>query len=252
VTERPKIALRDVRKTFRTPKGNVPVLDGIDLDVMDGEFVVLVGPSGCGKSTLLSAIAGFEPIDGGSIRIDGELVEKPSKKRVFVFQEPGIFPWLTVSENIAFGLPRDVSRSEKERIVREHVQLVGLSGFERSFPSELSGGMKQRVEFARALAVAPDVLYLDEPFGALDMLTRLEMRKEIARLWQTMGKTCILVTHDVEEACELGTRIAVMTQRPAKLREIVDNPLPRPRDPDDAAFRDLKHHLLRGLGVERG
>jgi NitT/TauT family transport system ATP-binding protein len=168
-----------------------------------------------------------------------------------VFQEPGIFPWLSVSDNIAFGLPASMPPAERQAIVQRYVALVGLEGFERAYPSQLSGGMKQRVEYARALAVEPDVLYLDEPFGALDAITRLEMRREIVRLWRATGKTCLLVTHDVEEACELAGRIAVMTQRPARLKEVVENPLPHPRDPEQEALRALRQHIFATLGVER-
>ena len=248
---RVKIRIHDVCKAFRSRKGSVPVLEDIRLEVREGEFVAIVGPSGCGKTTLLNCIAGFEPVDSGSIDIDGETVRGPSSKRVFVFQEPGIFPWLSVWDNIGFGLPRRTPAARRDEVVRRYVDLVGLGGFEKAFPSELSGGMKQRVEFARALAVEADVLYLDEPFGALDAITRLEMRREIVRIWKATGKTCLLVTHDVEEACELADRIAVMTRRPATIQEVVENLLPRPRDPDLAGFRELKDHIYEVLGVER-
>jgi NitT/TauT family transport system ATP-binding protein len=245
-----KIVIRDVHKTFSTKKGDVNVLEGVNLDVRDKEFLAIVGPSGCGKSTLLNCIAAFEPINSGSIEIDGEPVTKPSPKRVFVFQETGIFPWLSVWDNIGFGLGK-MEFEKKHQIVMKYIELVGLTGFEKALPSELSGGMKQRVEFARALAVDPDILYLDEPFGALDALTRLEMRREIIRIWKTTGKTCLLVTHDVEEACQLADRIAVMTRRPATIKEIVENPAPHPRDPDLVETRELRNHIFATLGVER-
>ena len=248
---RAKILVRGVSKRFSRRQTEVPVLEGLDLEVHDREFVAIVGPSGCGKTTLLNCIAGFEPIDGGTIAVDGETVRRPSPRRIYVFQEPGIFPWLTVSENIAFGLSKRLPAFQREAIVRRYVELVGLHGFEHAYPAELSGGMKQRVEYARALAVDPDVLYLDEPFGALDAFSRLEMRREIVRLWQATGKTCLLVTHDVEEACELADRVAVMTARPATIKAVVEIPLPRPRDPDDAAFRGLKTFIFSLLGVER-
>jgi NitT/TauT family transport system ATP-binding protein len=246
-----KIVIRDVTKTFRTKKGDVPVLRGVSLEVRDHEFLAIVGPSGCGKSTILNCIAGFEPFDSGSIEIDGEPVRKPSPKRVFVFQEPGIFPWLTVWDNIGFGLGHKMPFEKKNEIVMRYIELVGLTGFEKAYPSELSGGMKQRVEFARALAVDPDILYLDEPFGALDAITRLEMRREIVRIWKATRKTCLLVTHDVEEACFLADRIAVMTQRPATIKSVVESRLARPRDPDLQEFRDLKDRIFEVLGVER-
>ncbi len=246
-----KISVRDVQKTFVNDKGEeVHVLDGVNLSVVEGEFLAIVGPSGCGKSTLLNCLAGFETASTGAIEIDGEVVRKPSRKRVFVFQETGIFPWYSVWDNIAFGLG-DLPFEEKHEIAMRYIRLVGLEGFEKAYPSELSGGMKQRVEFARALAVEPDVLYLDEPFGALDAFTRLEMRREIVRIWQETGKTCILVTHDVEEAVELADRVAVMTRRPATIHSVLDNPLDRPRDPDDRRFRELKDSIFEILGVER-
>jgi ABC-type nitrate/sulfonate/bicarbonate transport system ATPase subunit len=246
-----KIRIHGVAKAFRAGKNRVDVLEDVHLEVREREFVAVVGPSGCGKTTLLNCIAGFEPVDAGRIEIDGQPVREPSSRRVFVFQEPGIFPWLDVASNIGFGLPRRMAAATRSEIVARCIDLVGLQGFERALPHELSGGMKQRVEYARALAVDPDVLFLDEPFGALDAITRLEMRREIVRIWHATGKTCILVTHDVEEACELAGRIAVMTRRPSTIKEIVDNPLPRPRDPDQAAFRQLKEHIFAILGVER-
>ena len=246
----PKIRVAGVSKAFRKGSETVEVLSGIDLDVAAEEFLAIVGPSGCGKSTLLNCIAGFEETTSGSIEIDGERVTRPSKKRVFVFQETGIFPWLTVRENIGFGLS-DRTESERREIVARYVALVGLEGFETAYPAELSGGMKQRVEFARALAVESDVLYLDEPFGALDAFTRLEMRREISRIWKETRKTCLLVTHDVEEAIELAGRIAVMTRRPATLAAVFENPLPRPRDPDVPEFRALKDRIFGILGVDR-
>jgi NitT/TauT family transport system ATP-binding protein len=244
-----KIALRGVRKSFPTSDGATDALAGVDLDVREGEFLAVVGPSGCGKSTLLHCMAGFDTITAGDLRIDGQPVHGPSKRRVFVFQEPGIFPWLTVAENVGFGLwDRPADRDAQ---VARYIAMVGLRGFEAARPHELSGGMRQRVEFARALAVDPDVLFLDEPFGALDAFTRLEMRREIVRIWQSTGKTVVLVTHDVEEAIELSDRIAVMSARPAIIREVLDDPLPRPRDPDDADFRALKARIYDILGVVR-
>lgn len=246
-----KIRIEALRKTFRTRKGEIAVLDAIDLEVRQGEFLAIVGKSGCGKTTLLNCIAGFEQFDSGRIDIDGQPVGGPSKKRVFVFQEPGIFPWLDVVDNIGFGLPPGLPLERRRNIVARYIELVGLVGFEHAFPSQLSGGMKQRVEFARALAVEPDVLYLDEPFGPLDAITRLDLRREIVRIWQATGNTCLLVTHDVEETCELADRIAIMTPRPATIKEVIENPLARPRDPDLEGFRKLKDRILEVLGIER-
>jgi len=246
-----KLALQGVRKVFASAQGGIPVLDGIDLEVREGEFCAVVGPSGCGKSTLLNCMAGFEPIDAGSIRADGEEVREPSHKRVFVFQETGIFPWLDVEQNIGFGLAHVPARQRRESVAR-YLRLVGLEGFERAFPAELSGGMKQRVEFARALAVEPDVLFLDEPFGALDAFTRIEMRREILRIWRETGTTCILVTHDVSEALELADRVAVMSRRPARFEAVLDVDCPRPRRGDERELLALRERIFDLLGVVRG
>lgn len=248
--QKPKISVRNVGKTFKKQGEMLTVLEEIDLDVAPEEFVAIVGPSGCGKSTLLNCIAGFEKPTSGTIEIDGEPLLGPSPKRVFVFQETGIFPWRNVRENIGFGL-RGKSPQERREIVERTIKLVGLEGFGETLPADLSGGMKQRVEFARALAVDSEVLYLDEPFGALDAFTRLEMRREVWRISRATKKTCLLVTHDVEEAVELADRIAVMTRRPAKIRRILENRLPRPRDPDMAEFRAIKDEIFEILGVER-
>lgn len=247
---RDKITVESVHKTFPTKKGEVQVLDGVHLTVREGEFLAIVGPSGCGKSTLLNCMAGFERASGGSIQVDGQEVTRPDPKRVFVFQETGIFPWYSVWDNVGFGLGSMPFEAKHEHVMK-YIRLVGLEGFERSFPSELSGGMKQRVEFARALAVEPDVLFLDEPFGALDAFTRIEMRREIVRIWRETGKTCILVTHDVSEALELADRVAIMTRRPATVHSVLDVDMPRPRDSDDPPFREMKDLIFQVLGVER-
>ncbi|MCX4248027.1 ABC transporter ATP-binding protein [Paraliomyxa miuraensis] len=243
-----KIRLRNAHKRFRGDQGDVAVLDGVDLEIREGEFFAIVGPSGCGKSTLLNCLAGFEHLTSGEVTIDGAPVGDPSPRRVFVFQEYAIFPWLSVADNVAFGLA-GLRRPERDRIVARYVEMVGLQGFESAFPHELSGGMRQRVEFARALAVDPDMLFLDEPFGALDALTRMEMRREITRIWQETGKTCILVTHDVDEAVELADRVAVLSTRPAIVQRILDNPRPRPRDIADPECRALRTTILEVLGV---
>ncbi len=244
------IVVENVSKAFENKKGTMTVLEEVNLDVRSGEFLAIVGPSGCGKSTLLSCMAGFERVSTGRILIDGVPIVGPSRRRVFVFQETGIFPWLSVWDNIGFGLD-EMSFEAKHRRVMRYVNLVGLEGFERSLPAELSGGMKQRVEFARALVVEPDVIFLDEPFGALDAITRLEMRREILRIWKETGKTCILVTHDVGEAVELADRIAVMTRRPARVHSILSNPLARPRNSALRRFRDIEDRIFEILDVRR-
>ena len=233
---------------FRTGEKEVRVLEDIDLTVREGEFVCILGPSGCGKSTFLNVVAGFLAPTGGSVKIDGEEVQGPDPRRIFVFQERGVFPWLTVEGNIGFGLGR-LPRAERERRIEHYVQLVGLGGFEKAYPHELSGGMKQRVEVARALAVDPDMLYLDEPFGALDSITRLVMRAELLRIWQAERKTILFVTHDIEESVQLADRVAVMTARPARIRRIVEIDLPHPRDLSSRRYLELRDGIFEEIGL---
>jgi ABC-type nitrate/sulfonate/bicarbonate transport system ATPase subunit len=228
--------------------GAVDVLSDITLSVAEGEFVCILGPSGCGKSTLLNIAAGFVQPDAGSVTIDGERVTGPDPRRIFVFQERGVFPWLTVEGNIGFGLFK-LSEEEKKKRIAHYVQLVGLKGFERAFPRELSGGMKQRVEVARALAVNPDVLFLDEPFGALDSITRLQMRAELLRIWGAERKTILFVTHDIEESVQLADRVVVMSQRPAHVRRIVEIDIPHPRDISSPRYIELRDSIFEEIGL---
>jgi NitT/TauT family transport system ATP-binding protein len=239
-----KVRFRGISQSF----GNVRVLDDINLDVREGEFVCLLGPSGCGKSTLLNIIGGFITPAAGTVTIDGEPVTGPDPRRIFVFQERGVFPWLTVEENIAFGLLRATQREKQERVAH-YVQLVGLRGFEKSYPRELSGGMKQRLEVARALAVDPDVLYLDEPFGALDSITRLQMRRELLRIWEAEKKTILFVTHDIEESVQLADRVVVLSARPGRVRRIVDIDIPHPRDLSDPRYIKLRDEIFGEIGL---
>ena len=247
--ERPKVVFERVSKTFQRRGETLEVLQDVSLTVSEGEFVCLLGPSGCGKSTLLNIVGGFERPDSGSVTIDGEEVAGPSPRRVFVFQEYGIFPWASVWDNIALGL-RKLPKDEQGSIVQRTIDLVGLSGFERSYPMELSGGMKQRVEVARALAVSPDVIYMDEPFGALDSLTRLSMRAELIRIWQSDQKTILFVTHDVDESIQLADRIVVMTARPGRIAEVLEVGLPHPRDISGHEYGRIKNRLYELLGVQ--
>ena len=240
--------IRGLRMTFRGEGSEVRVLEDLDLDVREGEFVCILGPSGCGKSTLLNILAGFLTPTSGSVRIDGEEVHGPDPRRIFVFQERGVFPWLTVEGNIGFGLGH-LSREEREKRIGHYVRLVGLEGFEKAYPHELSGGMKQRVEVARALAVDPDMLYLDEPFGALDSITRLEMRRELLRIWQAEKKTILFVTHDIEESVQLADRVVVLSARPAKLRRVVDIDLPHPRDLSAKRYLELRDGIFEEIGL---
>ena len=246
---RPKVEVRSVSKTFQTRGGPLPVLDKLSFSVADGEFVAVIGPSGCGKSTLLSILAGFERPDTGEVRIDDEPVREPRRKGIFIFQQPPLFPWLDLERNVVFGLngePAEVRRS----LVAHYIALVGLEGFERAFPNQLSGGMQQRAELARALIVKPEILYLDEPFGALDALTRLRMRAELLRILAIERHTVLLVTHDVEEALHLADRVLVLSARPARIQRVVEVTLPRPRALSNPELLALKSSILHELGVD--
>lgn len=239
-----KVAFRNIGMNF----GSIRVLDDINLSVSAGELLCILGPSGCGKSTLLNIAGGFVKQTGGEVAIDGEPVTGPDPRRIFVFQERGVFPWLTVEQNIGFGLFRQGEAEKRERIAH-YVQLVGLKGFEQSYPRELSGGMKQRLEVARALAVNPDVLYLDEPFGALDSITRLQMRRELLRIWHAERKTILFVTHDIEESVQLADRVVVLSARPGRVRRIVDIDIPHPRDLSDPRYIALRDEIFGEIGL---
>jgi ABC-type nitrate/sulfonate/bicarbonate transport system ATPase subunit/flavin-dependent dehydrogenase len=246
----PAISVRDVSLVYPGERGGEPirVLERIGFDVLPGEFVCIVGPSGCGKSTLLNVIAGFLAPSEGEVRVDGERVRGPDRRRIYVFQESGVFPWLTVEQNIGFGLSREAP-AQRRQIVAHYLEMVGLAGFERAYPRELSGGMRQRVEIARALAASPDVLYMDEPFAALDFLTRIKMRADLIRIWQQERKTILFVTHDIEEAVQLADRVLVMSPRPATIREVVEVWLPRPRDIDAPAYLATRDRVFAVMGM---
>ena len=248
MTAPPKVSIRNVSRSFETDGAPIDVLSSVSLDVADGEFVCILGPSGCGKSTLLNIVGGFLKASAGSVLIDGQDVAGPDPRRIFVFQERGVFPWLTVNGNVAFGL---FALGEKERAARvaHYVKLVGLAGFESAYPKELSGGMKQRLEVARALAVNPDVLFLDEPFGALDSITRLVMRSELLRIRRAEKKTILFVTHDIDESVQLADRVVVMSTRPATIRRIVDIEMPHPRDLSSPRYIELRDLLLGEIGL---
>jgi NitT/TauT family transport system ATP-binding protein len=228
--------------------GDTRVLEQVNLEITDGEFVCILGPSGCGKSTLLNIVGGFIKPSEGEVTIGEERVVGPDPRRIFVFQERGVFPWLTVEQNIGFGLFK-LSDEEKRKRIAYYITLVGLEGFERAYPAALSGGMKQRLEVARALAVNPDVLYLDEPFGALDSITRLGMRRELLRIWQAERKTILFVTHDIEESVQLADRVVVMSARPARIRRVVDIDIPHPRDLSDPRYIALRDSIFAEIGL---
>ncbi len=244
-----KIAVRDLAKAFPVRGGSLAVLDGIDLTVPEGAFVAVVGPSGCGKTTLVNIVAGFERPDRGEVRIDGVPVTGPSSRGIVISQQGSVFPWLSVRRNVTFGL-NGQGREEIRRLSAHYLALVGLQGFEAAYPFELSGGMLKRLEVARALIVRPEILYMDEPFAALDALTRLRMRMELLRILAQERHTCLLVTHDVEEAVQLAERIVVLTSRPAKIQEVVEVALPHPRQLTSPEVLDLKEYVLRQLGLE--
>jgi NitT/TauT family transport system ATP-binding protein len=248
------LTLRDVAMRYGEGSDAVSALERIDLAVDEHEFVSIVGPSGCGKSTLLYLVGGFLRPTAGEIRLRDRPIEGPGRDRGIVFQRYSLFPWLTVRDNIAYGLREmGVARSECDRIVAEHVRLVHLEGFERRYPRELSGGMQQRVAIAQTLACNPDILLMDEPFGALDAQTRRILQDELRRIWRRGSQTVLFVTHDVEEAVALGTRIVVMAARPGRIKEV----LTRDFDVDDGdefesnpAFVALKLHVWRSVKEE--
>jgi ABC-type nitrate/sulfonate/bicarbonate transport system ATPase subunit len=240
------ITIRGVKKTFPQVNGSeVTALNNIDLDFSSGEFISLIGPSGCGKSTLLRLVAGLNSPDSGNIALDGREITGPGYERGLVFQDPTLFPWKNVYENIAFGLrARKVYRQEKGSIP-EFIRLVGLEGFEKSYPHHLSGGMAQRASLARALVNNPKVLLLDEPLGALDAFTRMNMQDEILKIWERRGMTTVMVTHDVDEAIYMATRIVVMSARPARIEQIIKVEIGRPRARDDPDFLELRARILK-------
>ncbi|NYI00359.1 ABC transporter ATP-binding protein [Cupriavidus plantarum] len=236
-------------KQYDVKGAALPVLDDITLSIQPGEFVSVVGTSGCGKSTLLRLIVGLEEEYRGEILLDGKRVVGTSLQRGIVFQEHRLFPWLTVEQNISLALLNSgLSEGDKFRTVQSHIDLVGLGGFEHAYPYQLSGGMSQRVAIARALVTRPDILLLDEPFGALDALTRAYLQQELHRIWQAEGITMILVTHDVEEAVYLGERVVVMEPRPGRIRRIVPVDLAHPRERSAPAFSRIRDAVLREFG----
>ena len=243
-----KLRMDHVRKIFERDGNSISVLEDISLDVRNGEFICLVGPSGCGKSTLLNVMGGFLSPTSGLVAIDGETVQGPDPRRILVFQERGVFPWLTVEGNIGFGLSK-LSDAERKQRIAHYVQLVRLQGFEHSYPSDLSGGMKQRLQVARALAVNPDILYLDEPFGALDSVTRFIMRGELLRIWQTERRTIIFVTHDIDEAVQLADRVVVLSSRPAKIQDVLTIDIEHPRNLSSPRYLELRDQLAQKIGL---
>jgi len=239
------LRIRNVSKRFELDSGSVLALDNVSMDVKPGEFISIVGSSGCGKSTLLRLVMGLESCTSGNIELGETNISKPSAERGMVFQESRLLPWKTVAENIAFGIPKTNPKKEHNAIVKEHIELVDLHGFEQALPYQLSGGMQQRVSIARALVGRPNILLLDEPFGALDALTRIQMQLEILRIWETERKTMILVTHDIDEAIFLGDRVIVMSARPGSIRKVIHINLPRPRDRSSTEFMNYRRDIFQ-------
>jgi ABC-type nitrate/sulfonate/bicarbonate transport system ATPase subunit len=244
------LQLREVGKSFPAPDQPLtrrPVLETISASLEAGELVSLVGPSGCGKSTLLRLIAGLDFPDSGELLVDGQSIPGPSAERGLVFQDPNLFPWLTVRRNIEAGLAARGVLQQKRGEVREFMRLVGLEGFAEAYPHHLSGGMAQRVALARALINHPKVLLLDEPLGALDAFTRMRMQDEVLRLWQNRRTTMLLVTHDIDEAIYMSDRIIILSQRPGTIEQIIPIALDRPRDRSSSDFFSLRSEILELL-----
>jgi NitT/TauT family transport system ATP-binding protein len=238
-----------VSLSFDTPKGTLNVVEDVNYDISDGDFIAVIGPSGCGKTTMMSMLAGFQKPTTGKVLFDGAPVQGPGPERGVIFQEYGVFPWLTVKQNIAFGLTLKANRvpvAERDAICDHYLELMGLSDFANSYPKHLSGGMRQRLAIARAYAVKPQFLLMDEPFGALDAQTRANMQNLLLKVLATEGKTVMLITHSVEEAIYLASRIVVVTARPARIKEIIDVPFGYPRDEsiqERAEFGELRGYI---------
>ncbi|NTZ18642.1 ABC transporter ATP-binding protein [Paenibacillus sp. JMULE4] len=238
----PLLSISKLNKTFQTNKGPVHALHQIDLNIKEGELITVIGPSGCGKSTLLKIIAGLDLQYDGEVALDGEPISRPGIDKGFIFQEPRLFPWLTVEKNIAADL--SLKNPEVRRKVDELIELVRLTGFEKSYPRELSGGMAQRVAIARALLRKPKVLLLDEPFGALDAFTRAHMQEVLLDIWQKNRTTMIFVTHDIDEAVFLANRIVILKPRPGSIRSVVTVDLPFPRKKSSISFQEIRFKVM--------
>jgi ABC-type nitrate/sulfonate/bicarbonate transport system ATPase subunit len=243
-----KLVLNDVNKSFMTDKGPLPVVNGFNLTVAARQFVAIVGPSGCGKSTLMNIISGFDQPDSGEVLVNGTVRHGPNANGIVISQHGSVFPWLTVRQNVVFGLNAG-THEEKVATADHYVEIVGLKGFEHSYPYELSGGMLKRLEIARALAVKPDTLYMDEPFSGLDALASLRLRRELLRILEEEHHTVLLVTHDVEEAIDLADRILVLSPRPTRIQASFEVPFSHPRKLSSPEAQSLKEAVLRELGI---
>ena len=247
---RGEVTVRDLSKAFVLNGQRLDVLRGLELDIRGGEIVAIVGPSGCGKTTLLRVLAGLETPDGGEVLIDSVPIRGVGTERAIIFQEPRLLPWLTVLENVAFGLEvRGTAKEEARGRARHYVRLVGLAEFENAYPRQLSGGMAQRVGIARALTVQPEILLLDEPLGALDAMTKITMQEELARIWQEEEVTMVIVTHDLEEAIYLADRVLVMPKEKGAPVRLIDIDIERPRERSENRFVRHRESLLREFGL---
>ncbi|GBG54772.1 nitrate ABC transporter ATP-binding protein [Sporomusaceae bacterium FL31] len=243
-----KVIIEQVSKTFISTHGLQEVLSNITLTIDDGDFICLLGPSGCGKTTLMNLIAGFERPTSGTVIIDGELVIQPNPKHITIFQDYGLFPWRTVLANVTFGLEaKGITRTQAQATAMEYLELVGLTAAAGQFPRQLSGGMKQRVAIARALAVEPDILLMDEPFGALDAFTRYRLQDELLRIWHEKKPTIIFVTHDIDEAVYLGQKVVIMAPNPGKIKTVLPINLPNPPDRSGEIFGAYRREVFRAF-----
>lgn len=239
------IEVKDACKTYKQDGTENTVLDNVSLDIEKGEFICLLGPSGCGKSTLLNALAGFEKVNSGSVKIDGKEVTEPSEKNITIFQNYGLLPWRSVQKNVEFGLEsKKLSKEERKKTAQKYIELVGLKGYEGRHPKQLSGGQQQRVAIARGLAVDPDIIFMDEPFGALDAITRMKLQDDILRISKEENKTIIFVTHDIEEAVFLADRIVVMMADPGRIKSVVKVPLSSKRDRTNSDFLRVRDKIF--------
>lgn len=242
-----EIEIENLSKNF----GNLQVINNLNLTVREGELLCIVGPSGCGKTTLLRMIIGLDRADGGTVKVDGELVRSPNPRMGIIFQESTLFPWRKVLGNVKFGLEvKGLGKEQQVEIARNYIQFVGLEGFEDYYPHQLSGGMKQRVMLARVLAVNPDVLLMDEPFASVDAQTRSILQSELVKIWQKTGKTIIFVTHSLDESVYLGQRVAILSARPSTMKEMINVDLKYPRDRLSATFLEVRARALKLIEEE--
>ncbi|SCY39152.1 MULTISPECIES: ABC transporter ATP-binding protein [unclassified Pseudobutyrivibrio] len=239
------IEIRNVKKVFPIKNSSIEVLKNVDLKIADGEIITIVGGSGCGKSTLLRIISGLDTATDGEVVIDGKQVDGSSKKDIgVVFQEPRLFPWSTVEKNIEFGITDKLSKEEKKERVKYYIDLVGLTGFEKALPHQLSGGMQQRVNIARSLINEPKALLLDEPFGALDAFTKINLQNEVLKIWEKKKTTLIIVTHDIDEAVYMGNRVVVMSSKPGVVKKVIPVELPRKRNRTGTDFAYIRRQVF--------